>query len=209
MGTKAERHSGSQRRLEGLEGSFGSCLPERPSAEWGSSIAPLQGSVRGHTAPWDFQIPQGWHCTMTRARHLFVRCPLQVLTSKNCSALLNLWFYEDQHISSFSSFGFFETACQEAQCLLNMQLHRYGSLDSWLHYTCASLLAQYTQLLCFFPKEGDVFSNRRTIWSPVFIAHIGWTLICSKSLQVENLAKTHIIEWISCCAWINEAYTVA
>lgn len=86
MGTNAERHPGSQGRLWGLELSFGSCLPELPSAEWGSSIAPLQGSVRGCTAQRDFQIPQGWDCAMTRARHLCVRSPLQVLTCKNCSA---------------------------------------------------------------------------------------------------------------------------
>lgn len=87
VGTKAERRD-SQGHREGCEGWTALwLLPSRgPLCTGGSSIAPLQGSGRGQTVLWDFQILQGWDCMMTRARHLFVTSPLQVLTSKNCLA---------------------------------------------------------------------------------------------------------------------------
>lgn len=84
-----------------------SCLPEIPSWQWGSSIAPLLGSVRGHTALWDFQILQGWDCMMTRAGHLFITSPLQVLVSKNCSAGNNSSFTEPMVLWTLARHLFF------------------------------------------------------------------------------------------------------
>lgn len=103
-----ESQPGSQRSLWGLEQSFGSCLPELPSAQWGSSIAPLQGTVRGHTALWDFQTLRGWGCTMTRARHLFVTSPRQVLTSKTCLAGNNNSFTEPMVLGTPAHHLFFQ-----------------------------------------------------------------------------------------------------
>lgn len=71
-----ERQPGSQRRLWGMEQSFD------PAYQ------------RGHPALWAIQMLRGWDRTMTRARHLFVTSPLQVFTSKSCSAGNNNSFTE-------------------------------------------------------------------------------------------------------------------
>lgn len=84
VGTKAERRN-SQGHREGCEG-------------WNSSLAPayqcraVWGDIL-HRRTFRYYF-QGWDCTMTRARHLFVTSPLQVLTSKNCSAGNNNSFTE-------------------------------------------------------------------------------------------------------------------
>lgn len=184
-------------------------LPTKPLCAWhGSSTAPLQGRVRGDTAVWDFQILQRWDCRMTRARHLSVTSSLQMLMFKNSLASNNSSFTEPMNIEhiicAFILWLFGGTLSGRTVSIKHAVWHL------WLSWKLTSLhMCLFAYTIHLVPKEWDGFLNWSKIWSTVFIAHIGWTLICRKSLRVENLAKTHAIEWISCCAWINEAYTVA
>lgn len=146
-------------------------------------------------AVWDCEMLQGRDHTMTRDWNNFVSSPLQSLTFKKYSAGNS--FTESVLLWTPALHLLFHPSAFQRQLVRKHTVYKRVS---------AYTIHPVTLLLSWGVR---CFLNWSRIWSSVFIAHIGQTLICRKSLQVENLAKTHIIEWIPCCAWINEAYTVA
>lgn len=120
-GPRLRDETGSlQRRLWGLEQSFGFFLSQLSSAQWDGSIAPLQGGVS--TALWDCAMLQGRDCTKTRDRHVFVTSPLQAVTFTNClsgnkTALLNICIYEHQHITCSFFLCLFRDSLSGSKCL--------------------------------------------------------------------------------------------
>lgn len=154
MGTKAVRRD-SQSHREGCE-DRNSPVPELPWAQLGSSSVPLQGSVRGHSALRDSQVPQGWDSTVTRARQLFVTPPLQVLPCENCSASNNIFtdptaLWTPAHHSCFHPLS-----SQSSSGSLVSIFHRWASSDSELHSLCVSAYTTHPATLLPLPKQWDV-----------------------------------------------------
>lgn len=117
-------------------------------------MAAAVSHCRAHTLR-DSQVPQGWDCTVTRARLLFVTSPCkcfhvgtaQLLTT---TALLNPRLYEHQHIIPASIPS--SQSLSEAQCPFSTD----EPLLTVNFTPCVSLLTQYTQLPCFLPKQWGV-----------------------------------------------------
>lgn len=127
-------------------------FPRAPWAQHGSSSVPLQDSVRGHTALRDSQLPQGWDCTVTRARQLLVTSPLPCKSHSegDNNSFTEPRLYQHQHfIPAFIPCP--PRACQEAQCPFSTD----EPLLTVNFSPCVSLLTQHAQLPCFPPKEWD------------------------------------------------------